>query len=527
MQPSMSNVMLQWHPPKGYSVVDSSPRNLGTLFSGNSYSSFAFLCRTDPLVNGTHDGCGDIVVPTGTATLTGLVSGQQVEIEVDSVTLPPLSALQSREMTSLLSRSAVWSKMRDLELQALSTSRKNSQNDSTEERSSEPLAKKPRLNGSCTSSAQQKPLLENHLREELSELSLRSGILCPLTYLKSECGSIRQIVPLPHSSLGKPVKTTQAVHLNSSLSITSRKRKSRSSHGHHNSLSDGSFTLSSFAKNTISAIGSTLKTVANITTFGLVSPDTSPAIENGQSIDDEIEYREKRHCQLHWDEEKGSIVYPDIYYRSHHRHNGSSEHLHRAKRSRRSHSSRHAHRPTTHLPPAAVIPTAAPLPDLPLTEAAGPENHSGEEEDEGLTISDTESDSSVDPDWEDLHKPNELLPIIHIQLFSGAWPLVRAFSYAVGVPLEEIRKLPLCVESTDYNNVKQMNGHTNGGEKNAHLWATALAVACLEEHFSELRSEWEVVAYKGCRWIEHNLRNTKFSLDQVHRTARELVQRRS
>lgn len=536
MQPSMSNVVLQWHPPKGYSVVDSSPCSLGTLFSGNSYSAFAFLRRSEPTVNGTRDAvAGNDIIPSGTATLTGLVNGEQVEINVDPVTLPPLSVAQSKEMTALLSQSAMWSKLCDLELQALSSSRKNSHNDS-EEHLSEPLAKKPRLNGShCSApfaSTKPKSPSENPLREELTELSLRSGILCPLTYLKSESGYIRQIVPLPHSSLSKPVKPAHPVLHNGSTPLNYRKRKHHSLNHYmlHSTQPNATFTLSSLAKNTFSAIGNTLKTVANITTFGLLGQDSPQVLENGQSIEDEMEYQENRHSQLHWDEFRGNIVYPDIYYCSHpgnnHRH-GSSEHS-RSKRSRHSHS-KHTYQsvqPPISLSRTATASLSAPfiddtsLQNHQLTESTMAGNHSREEEEE-LTISDTESDSSVDPDWEDLRKPNELLPLIHIQLFSGAWPLVRAFSYAVGVPLEEIRKLPLGKDAS------QMNGHTKSGEKNAHLWATALALACLEEHFSELRSEWEVVAYKGHCWIERELQHTKLSLDEVQRTAHELVQRRS
>ena len=530
--------MLQWHPPKGYSVVDSSPRNLGTLFSGNSYSAFAFLRRTDPTANGTHATHGNIVVPTGRATLTGLVNGEQVEIEIDPVTLPPLSDIQGEEMTSLLSRSAIWSKLCDLELQALTSSRKNSQNESGEEQTGEPLPKKPRLNGSVHSTAP-----ENPFREELTELSLRSGILCPLTYLQSDSGNIRQIIPLPHSSLSKPSNKPPALPVSASTrtkggsTLRYRKRKHHSSSDRRQR--DSGFTLSSLAKNTFSAIGSTLKTVASITTFGLVGQEPLPPVENGQSIDDEIEYQETRHSRLHWDEIKGSIIYPDIYYISHpentnhHRNGTSSDHHHHrpvlGKRSRR--LSKHLQHPR-YCPSVQLYSPSSPPSDrilglLPPTVV---------EEEDDLAISDTESDSSVDPDWEDLHKPSELLPLIHIQLFSGAWPLVRAFSYAVGVPLEEIRKLPLPSGASNHQNQpRQTNGLTNGtsggvgggGEREAHLWATALAVACLEEHFHQLRSEWEVVAYKGCCWIEQELQHTTLSLEELQRTARELVQRLS
>ena len=557
MQPSMSNVMLQWHPPRGYTVVDSSPRNVGTLFSGNSYSAFAFLRKSSPALNGTHDAQSDSVVPTGRASLTGLVNGEQVEVEVNSVSLPPLTDVQSGEITSLLSQSATWSKICDLELQALCNSRKNSHNEGSED---EPPAKKPRLNGTPhprpPPDTKQMSLTENPLREELTELSMRSGILCPLTYLQSETGTMRQIIPLPHSSLSKPGKPTQApaatnVVTRVSPSIRYRKRKHHVSNHHHSTKPEAGFSLSLLAKNTFSAIGSTLKTMANITTFGLVGQESNPLVENGQSIEDEIEYQEKRHSQLHWDDIRGNIVYPDIYYRSHpenthHRHNGVTSSHTRSKRSHR-HSSRHSkhavlhenrhhhhhhHKRTVQPPAAPLLHTAGFTPALePPTVVAAENNHSAEEDDM-LTISDTESDSSVDPDWEDLHKPSELLPLIHLQLFSGAWPLVRAFSYAVGVPLEEMRKLPLSHgggEALLCGNTQQhqTNGHSNGDEKNAHLWATALAVTCLEEHFPQLRSEWEVVAHKGRRWIECEIQHTTLSLEQIHRTARELVQRRS
>ena len=516
MQPSMSNVVLKWHPPKGYTVVGTSPRNLGTLFTGNSYSAFAFLRRSYPMLNGSHDGYDDVIAPTGTATLVGLVNGEQVNIDIDPVTLPPLSTLQNKEMTMLLSRSATWSRLCDLELQTLSSSRKNSQNDSNEECVSEPPTKKPRLNGVHPSPpplhTQQKPILDNPLGEELTELSLRSGILCPMTYLESVCGKIRQIVPAPPSKLVKP---THVTHCNGGTAIHSRKRKHYDSKHCHASLSNATFTVSSFAKNTISAISNTLKTVANITTFGLVGQETSPPIENGTSIEDEIEYQEKRHSQLHWDETKGNIVYPDIYYRSHpgkhhNRPNGSAtENHHRIKRSRHSRCFKHTHQSILHVPAAS---------DHHFAETG---NDSGEE-DQDLTISDTESDSSVDPDWDDLHKPNELLPIIHIQLFNGAWPLIRAFSYAVGVPLEEIRKLPLSREAPDCNKILLINK-----EKAAQLWATTVALVCLEENFSEFQSEWEVVAYKGRSWIEHELLHTELSLEEMQRTARELMLRQS
>ncbi len=175
-------------------------------------------------------------------------------------------------------------------------------------------------------------------------------------------------------------------------------------------------------------------------------------------------------------------------------------------------------------------------------------------EDDEFTISDSESDSSVDPDWEDLRRPNELLPLIHMQLFCGAWPIVRAFSYAVGVPLEEIRRLPLRAQpkATPTDNAinngldtqssptassasiigapvtsNNLSAKKVDNEDSAHFWTTALAIACLEEYFTEFHSEWELVALKGQWWLQENASQTELSIDEVQRVARELVLRQS
>jgi len=160
----------------------------------------------------------------------------------------------------------------------------------------------------------------------------------------------------------------------------------------------------------------------------------------------------------------------------------------------------------------------------------------GDEDD--FTISDSESDSSVDPDWDDLRRPNQLLPLIHMQLHSGAWPIVRAFSFAVGVPLEEIRKLPLKeqLNTNDEANPTQERGMPTSNatslnnaddESKAHFWTTALAIACMDEYFTQLRPEWELVAYKGERWLRQQSHQTDLSMEEVQRIAKELVLRQS
>ena len=548
MQPSLTNTILQWHPPRGYTVVDSSPHNLGTLFSGSSYSAFALLQKAEQTVNGVCDDEDESSSASGFATITGMVNGEQVNVKIDPVPLPTMTTPQSRDMASLLLHSTMLSKLGDLEIQALSSSRKNSQNDA-EEHSDEPPAKRSRLNGTNSSHyAAPSPILstQKHLcnlmvRDELAELSISSSILCGLTYFRADNGCIVQIVPFSTCLLSKSNSKSYHNHQNGSNIHFHRKRK-------RTSEITPAVSFSSLAKNTISCIGSTLKAVANITTFGLIGQE-SPFIENGQRIEDEVEYLEHRHVRLHWDESRGNIVYPKIYYRSHPRNlcreTPSEQPKRRARHAQHKKailSVQHPNGATNSIPcNGAVIsttPNGAHLsPPLnhrmvlttELTE--GGSYSAGEEDEEGFTISDTESDSSVDPDWEDLRKPNELLPLIHMQLFSGAWPMVRAFSYAVGVPLEEIRKLPLCScdakEEETRSNSRDQHRQGSGQERKPHFWATALALACLEQHFAELKTEWEVVAYKGLCWLEQEKHHTQLSMSEVQRIAQELVQRQS
>ena len=615
LQPTMMDTVLRWDPPVGYSVVDSTPRNLGTLYSGSSYTAFAFLRKNEGeggerMDNGeTAARLSDqrITRSIGSATIAGTVGGESVEIRISQAMVPELTEAQSGELSSILSQSASWSKLCELEARAFSSSRKNSQDGN--DRLQPPAAKKPKLNGlaigpHCGSTAEDRrqlpPSSDQDIRQELVELSLESGIPCALTYFRdmSNAGrgpKVTQLLPYPHSPNPTPKKHPEngstAAAFQYQQRLFYRKRKlaqhhHRHKHHHHygnpsrGAGPDSSLSLTSVAKSSISAVGNTLKSVVNMATFGLLCHDGDAAIENGRRIDDVLEYQRTKDSQLHWDETRGELVYPTFYYnKSHHRSQSPSSSTNHSKRKsqkparhivldenssalhiavsasgseKRVHH--HHHHPKNGFPTnghtplvpngstIAMIESGFHVSQLPQAPGLASDNSDGEEDD--FTISDSESDSSVDPDWDDLHRPNELLPLIHMQLFSGAWPIVRAFSYAVGVPLEEIRKLPVKapptstststdtsvpvpVPSVASSNRRSSSSEDCEDETKAHFWTTALALACLEEFFVSFRREWELVALKGRCWLRENSHLTDRSVAEVQSVARELILRQS
>lgn len=250
---------------------------------------------------------------------------------------------------------------------------------------------------------------------------------------------------------------------------------------HTSSSSMSSSSMSSMALSTFTKLGTTFKSMAS--TFGLVSPDPVQ-VPNGHRIDDHLEYQSQKKTVLHWDDTRGKIVYPS-YYRT------NTETVVNGNK-------------TTPTPRCNGHRTT------PSSES------SSDDED---FISDTDSNSSLDPDWEDLRQPSELRPLIQMQLYSGAWPMVRAFSYAVGVPLDEVRKL-----NAKYSNLVDV-AELEKGEDHSNVWATSLAVCCLEEYFPELRAEWEVVALKGRQWVESVRQEAGPSVDEIYSISRNLVTR--
>ena len=463
LEPYLSDSSLQWSPPEGFSLLETTPTSLGTVYSGSTHTAFALIRREGP--------------PRSAAVLESTVSivGQSgVTMEVKPAPLPNLTPTQSYELASILDRVATWSKLQEMEMNLTSSSRKNSQNETQE-----PEPKRIKLNGSSLNGK----MVDSELCDELIGLSLSSGIPCGLTCFRG-CGLVQQLLPhKPPTISSHPTHTAKKTSSYSQKRLDQlRKMQSRNRKRQVGPLTTSSqpTTVCSMAINTFTTLGTTLKTMAS--SIGLVLPDPIE-VHNGHRIDDHLQYHSQKKTTLHWDDAKGKLVYPSFY-------RTSKEPVTNGTKIPYAHSNGHRTTPSS--------------------------ESSSDDED---FISDTDSNSSMDPDWDDLRRPSELRPLIQMQLYSGAWPMVRAFSYAVGVPLDEVRKL------IEKETKSVITGSEDESEK-SNVWTTALAISCLEEYFPHLRAEWEVVGMKGQQWIEANLsQETDLSAKEVYGISRSLVAR--
>ena len=459
LEPYVLDSSLQWSPPEGFSLLETTPTLLGTVYSGSTHTAFVLIKQEGPLRSAG--------VLESTVSIVGRSGEERVTMEVKPAPLPNLTPTQSYELASILDRVATWSKLQEMEIKLTSSSRKNSQNDS--DKTQEPEPKRIKLNGSFLNGK----MVDSELCNDLLELSCSSGIPCGLTCFRG-CGLVQQL--LPHKP---PTTTSHSAHTFTAKKTSSysqkrldqlQKMQSRNRKRQVGPLTTSSqpTTMCSVAINTFTTLGTTLKTMAS--SIGLVLPDP---IE-GHRIDDHLHYHSHKKTTLHWDDAKGKLVYPSFY--------------------------RTSKEPVTN---GTKIPS---------------NGHRTTPSSESLS-DDEDFISDTDPDWDDLQRPSELLQLIQMQLYSGAWPMVRAFSYAVGVPLDEVRKLM----------EKETKSAVTGSEeerKKSNVWTTALAVSCLEEYFPQFRAEWEVVGMKGQQWIEANLcEETDMSAQEVYETSRHLLAR--
>jgi hypothetical protein len=460
VEPTLMNTVLQWNLPREYSLIESTPQSFHNMYIGNSYTAYAFLRKACHSINGKS--------LTTSAIISGIIGEDAIQFVVKPafLTAAPLDSSSARIVT----QTAIWSKIFDLEQVAICS------------RNKEPNEKNTLLRNNSEYS--------QSIHKQLVDISLLSNIQTPLTYLRSEseggCKRIVQVLPC-----GKSICGTQE---NVAAYMYHKDRHRRRSHRHHlrrcHFVSSGhaSISLTSIARQTLSNFSNRLKSMV-----GLFLPDQNTLdADDIQMLEDEVEYQEKKGFQLQLDDAH-NIIYPAFYY-----------------------NNPAAIKVPSHCEESETTMLTNEVDSSKPSESPNPGGNMAAEQfhDEvEVNISDSGSDSSVDPEWDDLKPPSDLLPLIHMQLCSGAWPLVRQFSYAVGVPIDEIRNLPLVCE----HNVRDYT------EDEANFWSTALAIICLEEHFTHLSAEWEIIAFKGRSWLECNQRVCSLTMDEVYSTARKLI----
>ena len=78
--------------------------------------------------------------------------------------------------------------------------------------------------------------------------------------------------------------------------------------------------------------------------------------------------------------------------------------------------------------------------------------------------------------------------LIVLQAADGSWELTKELASLIGRDLDDLRSA-----------IENARGSGNDVQR---AWATALALAWLEEHAAEARDEWRLLAAKAREWID-------------------------
>lgn len=100
------------------------------------------------------------------------------------------------------------------------------------------------------------------------------------------------------------------------------------------------------------------------------------------------------------------------------------------------------------------------------------------------------------------------LQIVSLQRASGSWQLTNELATSCGLALDKLRQS--CPSELTSSNKDD-------------LWATALALACLQGKFSGQKDEWEMIAAKGTKWLQANLPQNTLSYDQIMQMAASVL----
>jgi Ca-activated chloride channel family protein len=101
-----------------------------------------------------------------------------------------------------------------------------------------------------------------------------------------------------------------------------------------------------------------------------------------------------------------------------------------------------------------------------------------------------------------------LYALVALQDADGSWPLTRELAESLGRPHSEL--------------LANMPAVGCDPEPRQRAWATALALAWLDEHFREAVEEWRLLADKGMRWLENTLGTERDAFSWLE-SARQLL----
>ena len=467
LKPTLQNLSVTWCPPSGFTNTDTSHLSLPSHLSpGLICNKMSILTKVSNTSSNNDTSSFDSSV-----TITGSFQKQQAK-EAIQCTISSVPEKDYTEATIAMLQHSAWYQMSVLEEKLLQP--QHQREEILEDDNGSPPAKKPCINGIIQSD-------HDAIREELVKISLMSGVPCfPYTYFQSlSSSSLVQILPWNES---KPLAVQNDPNLLSVyVPIRKRPRSKVSSTAVPSMLPSLSFSFTSFAERTASAINSIVKASVNVVSFGLVNLDNDASMEIGGHRIEDQEYYQKQADYMHWDKD-GQLILPKCYYIS----EGGNENL-AANNDK---------------------------PQLPFKEDTTSDFKNVSEQQQHLPG----FDYKISPDMklEDCSLQAYYIPLIQMQLPSGAWSLSPALAAVINVPLTDILQLPVS------------NGHSShyssdSGKNQGHGWATALALAFLQFHYSSLKLEWNLIAYKANQWLISNKDCIPLPISEVNKTSLQLI----
>lgn len=470
LQPKVTQVSVNWPPPGGYTATKPFPSVQSDWSISTPYTSFTTLTKHQHTLRN-----GSTTISITPPTITGFLSKERVQstamLHHESTRLPSVLSSQSEAIL----RNAAWAKMQCLHDELSSKRTRNNSQDISEP----PPLKKRKVSDT--------PSDKEDLVNDIVSISLASNVsFFPYTHFVSSQldPSLKEgegNIPCPVLPWNGPMTIHTRTH--SSSRHQTRKRKRHHPHGHHHqSLTDQSSSLSSLAKRSATFICSTLKTVVNIASFGMVTMETNDTIPDGERIEDQV-YHQNKQDRIHWNQ-YGRLMLPKMYYKSYSANQdqsvGSSagptgsETVQNEFNITRTHSSSSD---SDH-----------------NNDAVSPETQFVEIEASPMEDDNTDDillhDDDLGPSQPDY------MALVQLQLPSGGWPLVPSLARATGSNMGYIRSLPCNQGSLTIN--KADDGSSGD------VWATLMAVGCLRCHFKQFVVEWEVLVLKAMEWVNRN-----------------------
>ena len=506
LTPYLRDVSITLSPPPDFTTTTIFPSFIPPLlYPGNTQTSYSALKKTSQVSQSSSSTSGLI----SSASCSGYIvedDGRTQEIKYTMSCLAEESLMTSDRIVAILQSSA-WAKMAALEFQLIQTRFQKPHDEDG------PPTKRPRINGTTPHQVEQCDY--ESLCDELVSISLMSGVpYFPYThYCASNEGSkVCQILPWNGPKRVDKGGQDDIMLVNVPIRKRPRSKDPSSDDSSMSSVfSSLSFSLSSLAKKTASSINNVVKTAVNVATLGLVNMDDDTAtIETGERIEDQDYYQNKT-SRIHWNSHR-ELVLPDFYYisRSSTSPNSSQEQSNEATSS--NYLSSQAPRDKISLLP----------PDYSVdSERLEQSNQFGEVYSNGYvdnneaeeTCSSSSDNNQLLSTRFDLHA--NYIPLLQMQLPSGAWPLLPSLAVAIGVPIKIISELPI---SNGHSSHLSVNGLHSG-----HFWATALALAFLDTHFPQLRIEWYLMAHKGRQWLSGKTECVPISFSDIDSKAIHLV----